>query len=370
MAVVNSRSGFTGEKYRLENVRTISFDMDSVTDPNSLDYFQLYQDKTVTSLTFLNPATDNIYFYSLPSGTFGKKLPLQEFDIAHSEKIQGYYLLNQDSLLVYAYENAKLYLLHTSKGKLLSQTIGFDSQTGFQNVYPFVSGRSPVYFNQSSGKIYFSGFYSDEGGGYELDKQKNVLAVYQLQNATIDYRIHYPAFYWGHNWGGAGGYRQAYIVPNEKKGIVAASFMASHNLCVYDEATGKMSYPFAGSRYIDKIQSMPYSSNYYDFLNIWDIYNYYLTNPSYSSIHYDRYRDLYYRIAELPLSSKTYYKTKQQKPKTLIILNNQFSIQDEIKLPDGTAADGMLIAQEGIYFKKQDGNENKLSFELTRLVHI
>ncbi len=348
----------------------ISFDLDSLTAPENIGYYQYYNDKRHSSfLAFMNSDMDAIYCYD--PHTFQKIniISLQEYGFEHNDKIQGFYFINTDSVFVYSYRNANLTLISISRGRLLSKNIMDVINLDRTGVYPYVSTRSPLLYDSKSAKIYMSGFYADEGGTIEVDRERRNIAAFDLKEGTVEYSVKYPSFYWGVNWGGGGGFRQSLFEIARNKIVI--SFMADHNLTLIDPVTNSEKIFYAGSKYFDLIGSMNYPSNLLSFLNEYKVYDYYCSQGSYAGVKYDSYNHVYYRIAELPMTKVDWSTGKTpQKRKSIIIIDSNLVKRGEVLMPLGKYdMNSMYISEDGLIVRNNsDANSNKLAFTIFKLI--
>jgi hypothetical protein len=346
--------------------------LDSLTSSGHIEYFQYLPSVTGhRKLSFLNPDIDAIYIYDLDSFHLEKLIRLTDYNFSHRRKIQGYYFINSDSLLVYSYADSRLTMLSLKKGILLTRTIADPLADPFTLVYPYVSGRTPIIMDSARNTVYFTGFSSDEGGTREEDKHRNVVASCNLSTGAVEYLCPYPEFYWGKNWGGAGGFRQSYMTFDPKRNRLVVSFMADHRLYSSDVVHTRFIPFYGGSRYFTDIHSMKYSPNVFDFLPNPSIYRYYLENPSYTLVKFDPYHDLYFRIAELPFTKGDpkgmYDKTGEilRKRKSMILLDTQLRKTGETPLSRGLDLEALFLTEEGVYIRDRSvKSDDQLVFKL------
>lgn len=337
-----------------------SFKMDSLTEPSNIRYLETYSDSLDNReyLTFLNPDINTIYIYDLMTTELKRKINLSIYGFNMASKIQGYHMLNKDSLLVYSYKDAKLSLLSLKSGVVLSKTIGNKFGSNIETVHPFVSTRTPLLFAENK-NVYLSGFSTDEGGAGKEDKNRNTVALFSLSSGDLNYGVHYPKQYWGVNWGGGGGLRQVFTDLMHDKLLV--SFMADHNVYLFSKDLTSVDTVYFGSQNIKEIFSMNYSTLYFEFIPFYKVYDYYLTTPNYSIIKYDKYRGLLYRIAEHPELFKVDGILK--KKKSVMVMNNNFKLLGEWQLPNlKYDINEMLVTKDALLLRKKGDSDEVLSF--------
>lgn len=345
--------------------RQIHFKMDSVSEPSNIQCLEYFNDKGDSgTLTFLNSENNTIYQYSLNDFNLLRRIPLNEFGYTLGDKIQGYHFLSSDSALIYSYTKMQISLLSFSHGKLLNKRIADRINDEISNVYPYICTGAPILYSKKNNDVILSGCSSDEGGTYMQNKQRNVIAKFNIQSGDVTFSLKYPQFYWSSNWGGAGGFRRTWIDQVDGNNAIV-SFMADNFVTLYNFETGAEKRYYAGSKYCKAIKSLPYTPNYYDFISSNNIYKYYCENFSYTIIKYDPYNQLYYRIGNLPnfnLDARGPH--AENKQKTIIILNKNFTKVGEVLLPlDVYNAFNLFVDKEGLYIQLNDKNNDVLSFQ-------
>ena len=346
---------------KINKIEELNFKMDSLTEARSINYMQLYNDsKDDSFLTFINNNTNVLYYYLIKDRQVKKTLDLKLFGFDIDNPVQGYYIINDDSLICYTYSDSKLTLINVNKGRVLTKTINQQTSNSDQNVHPFASTRSPILYSKKQNKLYFTGFTSQEGGPYSTDSKRNVVAIFSLTDGSIKHSVQYPEYYWGINWGGAGGLRQAfYDIQNDR---IVMSFMASHDIKIFDNKLGKSENRYMGNSKVKSVESMDYSNNILDFLKSSTIYNYYLHTGNYLGIKFDSYREIWYRVAEYP----ELYEEKLQvhKKKSITISDKNFNTIGEYDLPvNEYDVNQLLISKEGLIIKSQKTSQNELVME-------
>lgn len=344
------------------------FPLDSVTAPYSIGYYQCYYDPAAKGyLTFINKEALAIYYYDLETATLERKVALQNYGYSRADKIQGYLIINNDSVLIYNYLNSEIALVNMAGEKLLRRTLCNGDEIPQKRVYPFVTTGAPVAYDRRHSKVFLTGYVAHEFGVFETDKRRNVLTSFDLQTGEIRYLMNYPDFYWGKNWGGAGGFRQVFFAYNPDKSNLVLSFMASHELIVWEPLTDSCRSFFAGSRSINEIRSMEYDPMYFELQDKYKTFEYYCTSPAYLDVIYDSYRKVYYRVAELPLENfNASDLTANYKPKVIMIFNEDLEKVGEINLA-GAQYDtrSHFVSEEGLHIRIIDRlDDDVLKFQL------
>ncbi len=147
-----------------------------------------------------------------------------------------------------------------------------------------------------------------------------------------------------------------------KKGVHAYSFAAESNLYVCDPISKeKKAYP---ARCTADSVPFPCLTQEQDLGRDTDIRARHMsTSPWYSSITYDPYRDVYYRIFSPALPEKDssgYYNTLNEKKFVLMVLDNSFRLITEFELPDNLLAfQPPSVGKKGLYFVHRQRNTDE-----------
>jgi hypothetical protein len=369
---VQNESRQSSDSVTFKTGEVLSFLLDSITSPASITYCQYFiPHGKKPQLTFLNGETRTIYYYDFATQKNVKRITLTDYDYNYTDKIQGYHLINEDSLFVYNYLNASLSCLSLTHGKRLKKSL-YDVSRPFQTrVFPFCTTAAPLVYDKAEQKIVMTGVRADEGGTFSMDKQRNVVSIFNQASGALEYTLPYPEHYWGKNWGGAGGFRPVFSSYNAREHLMIVSFMADHYLTLFDVRDHTQRRVYAGSKYIGDIASMSYSPYYYELTDKNAILEYYCKSPSYTTVIFDSYRQLYYRIAELPLENFELTSAKKtNRPESLIVLNQRFEKIGEFRLPVGVLdTESFIVTEKGLYFKMLENMEpDWLRFQLFELV--
>lgn len=345
-------------------IKTFEFKVDSLTEPDNIKYYQLFDDSDKSYLTFLNSDIHTIYFYDLANGQLVRTIDLKHYGFELSSKIQGYYILNSDSILLYSYKDSNLSLLSITNG--LQYSITMDSRLFDQDktAHPFLSTRTPILKDEVNNVVYMSGFWSYEGRSKKKDSERNVIAQFSLNSGKLVHDVPYPPIFWGVNWGGAGGFRQAFL--DMWADTLIVGFMADHNIHFYNSEMKEIRSEYFGSSMVPEIRSMGYANYFKEFLPTQEIYEYYLSSPSYSLIKFDKYRQKLYRVVE---STELFtLKNMQRKRKSLLVMTKDFSIAGVWKIPDEEVDfDHMLIHRDGLLVLNRGSSSDHLYFNLYEL---
>ena len=159
-----------------------------------------------------------------------------------------------------------------------------------------------------------------------------------------------------------GGYEFSYDY-NYKQERLVCSFTGYDSIMVTDDL--KQVYWRNGkSRYLKSIRPRVYEANSYNWLR--EV----TENPSYQNIMYDKYRDVYYRIAEFPYEFKqneSLFGTPKAREFSIIIFDKDLNIIGETKFPGNKYFYKMsFVGRDGLYIS--ENNEANPEFDEDKLV--
>lgn len=194
----------------------------------------------------------------------------------------------------------------------------------------------------------FNGVYSHNNlkyivtytmGEYD-DEHRKICMEYDELNRKVKYYVNYPEFYAKANWGQSS-YRTVYSCYNPSANSIIFSFPASHNVVSFNCQTKYITEFYAGS---SEIRSIKAYSNKKSQIKDAESVEHYLRNNSYGPVFFDKYRKLFYRIAEMPYTANdgSLYKSK-----SIIILDMDLNVIGE-SLLGPYYGNAVLIEPEGI----------------------
>lgn len=297
------------------------------------------------------------------------------FDIYSSKEVKQYNVSNcgelnnysgftwcsDDSLFVYNYRRKEVYLLD-STGKICNR---WNIKKGTDVKYPVDAEAitySPILKLHSS--ILLSGSPLSPQVGVKAS-DKPVSCSINLKTNKVAYKAEYPEQYRLANWGGL--YLNTICHDTDHESCYY-SFPADHYIHKYSEDFSHHEKIYMGSRYIKSICSL--EDNLSDFLkNKEHRIRYYIGQPSYGRILYDKYRNCLYRIAYQPLN-KWKVGTPFEKPFSIIVMNIDGKIVSETSVftdYEDLNLDNMHVTAEGLLIQKQTSNENIILFCVYKL---
>ena len=339
---------------RLSFRKSLEFALDRETN-NIIRYLQFSEVDGEEYLTFLNELNNRIYIYDLDSVTNVATLPSTgEFDL----KAQGFYYNGVDSVLIYNYALAD-FQLYVKDEKVADFVLsGRSSVIPVEYLpYPLASTGTPIYVKNSI--IVATGCTADE---FENEPERPVLVMFDMESGREKYAVSYPPCYQRLNWLGSLYYRQPYYTLVEQ--IAVISFPASHELYSYDFDDNTIGVHFAGSKEISKIYGYPISKKSFYNVSSAEEKEWYMANPSYEGIFYDKYREVYYRFARLPQPDFQKNNKGNRKPTVVIILDKNLQYIGETRLPDDVyfVPSNSFVSADGLNIQVRTDDEDQLLF--------
>ncbi len=348
--------------HTLEQDHEVSFPLDAET-PQSLKSIQVYENDSIRLFTFLNDYNNAVYFYDYDKRKPIKKILFErEGPNGTSSSVLGHYIKSMDSIFLFSYKTKFLFLFN-SKADLINKFHTKPIRKKYlPSAYPN-NGTSMTYFDDH---MYLIGY---TGGEFMNEDSLNrpIVTIQNLKDKSVKYAMGYPSSYRKGNWGGAQ-FRLCKWDYNPKTQKFIFSFPNEHYLYTSD-FSDKTEKFYAGSIYSGNIKSLDVPKMRGK--NKPRRRRLYATNPSYLSIVYDRYRDVYYRFAQQPV--KEYDDEKDNcyhKPFSIIILDNSFNIIGEKKMEMEEYINSpyiYFVTKEGLHLCHESDNEDEIKFTVYKL---
>lgn len=350
--------------FTVELVKTgeLKFQLDSITAPYSEAFSYIYnEEKQESYLYFFNRRFNRIYVYNCKLGEIHDIITYQKDGPDGVGIVEGLHVKSPDSIFVLDKWTSKLSLIDKLGKQVNSWIVNDISHFSEDNLIPrtlSMGNDNPLVINE--GSFYLTGFTIGEWKS-ENENNRFVALRHQINTGETEYLLSYPPIYKDGNWGGYN-YRVVYSCFNEKDGNLVLSFPADVNVTNYNLNTGKKDIYYAGSIYLNETKPISYNKNSEidrELLN-----KYFSTQPSYSSMIYDSYREVYYRIADISISEDKYdpgRKSGYVKPFSILVLDSKFNLIGETVLPHlSHSRVEFFVSKEGLNMKKYQEDEEDL----------
>lgn len=331
-SVYENKNPYKGMKHGGEVAFILSgekhFSPDERTPSNWLNAF-IYSCDTIVYWALYNSYLGELNLFDVNDETLIKteKFPLIDKDCI---------VFNGENMYVQDYDSVTFYKID---GKCIVDTIVPWEKTRLRIAPSRIDINNNVYEYGS-----FLYFITYTMGEYD-DENRNVCMEYDKESRKVSYYMNYPSVYKKANWGGTS-YRRIYTCSDSQFENIIFSFPVSHSLYIFNCKSKKITEVYAGSSYISQIRAFSDDKN--DVLSSDESFGHFMNNHSYSSIVYDKYRKLYYRVAEIPYTND---RGDLFKKVVLIVLNEQFEIVGEKMFGKGHGTT-LLILPEGILIPK------------------
>lgn len=304
---------------------------------------------------FLILDENTIYSFDLENDSLVASLKIK--NCGGLNDFSGFTVLNQDSILIYNYARGALYLLN-GQSKVLNE---FPVNKFRESVSPEALVSSPVLF--TDGIVILSGVPISSKS--RLGEDDNVSLSVNIADGTITPGAHFSNEYSEGFFGGVYYNFINHCLDND--GRIVFSFPASNYIYRYNNKLEFIDSLYMGSRYTGEIECAADPT----ILNMRDKdgrIQYFLSQDSYGSIKYDKYRNVYYRVAEHPLSGWT--GGKFSKPFSLIAMKPDGEIISETPIisdKESLLRFSLFVTREGLIIPQTTNNENIIRFRLFML---
>lgn len=345
------------------SIRTIG-KKDIIIDENvsATSMYMQYVDQ-INELSMYNKYDNSICFFDYNQGILSRKKRLDLEGSNGVGLVQGYYYVNEDSLFVYNYNTLFVCLLNSNLDVIWKKQLNIIEELqsmDFIPSFPYLQTNSPMkYVNH---KLVFGGFGTAETTA-ETSTNRPVTTIYDLQEDSVRFANNYPEQYQKYNWGG-GFYRMPYFDVNEELGNMIISFPHDHYLYVYSLQNNKQSKYYAGSNLIKEIKAYDEKKELRTNNNEDRVRNWAFSIPTYRSVLYDKYRNLYYRFACLPKIEKFRKFVSGTQPVIVIVLDKDFNYLGEGMLPDNIDIryTNSFVTKDGLNIQVVNENEDLMTF--------
>lgn len=284
----------------------------------------------------------------------GKLVSLNKIENCGNLNSYSGFLSVRDTTFIYNYNNKILYMLdstYTIKKKWSLIGIGRNS-----NFDPEALTDSPIL--HINGNVILSGV---KLRSIRNNSNLSISCNINTYNNQISYGCHYPEQYVKGNFGDV--YLNFIYHAKAEEDKIVYSFPTDHYVYFYSSNFEFKEKKYMGSRYAQTINSSDDSSSSL-FKDKEQRIRYYINQNSYSNILYDKYRNVYYRIAQHPLSN---WKSGEKfiKPFSIIVMDVEGNLLTETSIQKdyfNLNLHNMHVTKEGLLIQKETTNENIVEF--------
>lgn len=345
------------------------FNLDSET-VQTTEYLQLFKSGEEIIFSFVNEYDNSIVLYDYATGENMRKIKFEREGANGINSVTSYLIINEDSIYLYDRTTHLLSLANDrsivkdKKRINIVRCLKGDSIFAPSELFPRTN--SPIL--KIGDELLLSGtlFYEFEG---ENDSNRPVMAFYNLQKNTIRYSDSYPSMYHSGNWGGSFTYRFPYYTLSPNNELVI-SFAADHNIRVHHVDSLQYHEFYAGTKEDIVIEPVEKSLDFEHFSPEADG-DHYVHSLNYGCIHYDSYREVYYRLAGHPDSSIDPKEGVLRKPMSVTILDKNFQIVGETMLPQELyLLNQCFVGPDGFHIQVESEDDDIMRFKTFELLKL
>ncbi len=273
------------------------------------------------------------------------------------------FLYRKDTLFVYNYKQKVVYALDSTLNVKKTWAVRERCKAKYP-IDPEALTLSPILYSNHHIVLSGSGLGSPEDATPE---NRPISCCINISTDEIIYGGMYPQQYVQGDFGGL--HFNSIYQTVDKSGNYIYSFPADHSVYFYRSDLSEHEKVYMGSRYISTIESSDIKS--IELLKDKSLrVKYYIGQPSYSTILYDRFRDVYYRFAEHPLENQWSPGQNFCKPFSIIVMNSDRKILTETPIIKDYAQlnlGNVHVSKEGLLIQKNDADENKIVFVIYKM---
>ncbi|MBQ8601473.1 MAG: DUF4221 family protein [Bacteroides sp.] len=347
----------------ISEVEDLVFPLDDSTVAN-MEYIQYFQRNDSNIFAFTNQYDNSILFYDYDSRKYLKRISFDKEGKNGIGNVFSFYYAGKDSIFHYHY-NFRTAILTNEKGEVLDKDyiiVNPNPSPDSLFLAPTLFPRTNSPLKLLNGNLLIPGFLMAEAEG-ENDTNRPVMTYFDYKTKEIRHSVCYPQMYHKKNWGGDFTWRTPYYTLSSKNELVF-SFSADHNIRVHSLFDDKYNEFYAGVGGDYEIE--PFEETVVNFkpIDSEKLKRHYIENLSYGPIHWDKYRDVYYRIAMMPDSDININKRPIRKPIEIIVLDKNFNIIGKSPLKrDKYLINQCFVGLEGFHIQVQTENDDELRFK-------
>ena len=338
-----------------------TLDDSTVENMNHLQYFQR-NDSDI--LAFTNEYDNSIVFYNYKDRKYLDRICYDKEGSNGIGSVFSFCYVSPDSIYHYHY-NLRTLFRTDSNGKVMEKHL----LQVLPNPSPDSLFLAPVLFPRIQSpmrligeEILIPGFLMAEVEG-ENEKNRPVMTYFHLTTHHIRHSDSYPSMYHGTGWGGDFNWRAIGYTLSPDSELVL-SFPADHRIRVHkpDEEDYREYDASVGNDY--PLEPLKANIKHHRPLSPDEINSHYVKNLTYGGIYFDKYRNVYYRIAKLPDSQIDIHKRPIRKPIAIVVLDKDFHTIGKASLPAyNYYINNTFVGEEGLHIQVQSDDEDKLVFK-------
>lgn len=348
-----------GNLYKLEMLDSVIFELDSLSAGRNSES-RVYIFDNVKYFSFLNKKNNSIYFYKFNKPEVDKVVSFPQEGENGVGKISSFYIESLDSVFLYSYGTAGLYLLD-SNNVILNKYFVDDEGIG---VRPEVNGRRPMF--KVKDEIILNSWGSQKEYYNNQEFPEVSYTFLNIKDSTKVYKVSYPDSYKNAIWGMQ--FFPIFHDYNPIDSLMVVSYPIDNDIYIFDFKTYK--YKKALVYGGDKLSVQPLSYNPGKFVpDIIEEIKHQMSQRYYSSIKYDKQKQLYYRIIEEPFDQEYIDNFSGNLSfsgsYSIVVLSSDFKFKDMFSLPKNKYFIGSMFVDDGkLYIEKIQEDENFIVFDV------
>ncbi|REG79375.1 DUF4221 family protein [Algoriphagus antarcticus] len=349
--------------------------LDSVTAPNENYFRYLKNFHGKETIAFHILGANMFKFYDLNTGKVHHEIKYPISGPSALNSVYGFYIHNPDSIFLSQQYHYRLLLLNSKFEKideldLAPENVEFKVSSHVPKKGNFIqtasiSSRAPL--TVRSGKVIIPSMNMSRADEKSYTRDGHLFTVFDLESRAFAYKLKYPEDMQDKFWGGMLTF--TYTCYNPKTNKIITSYAGSGQISVSDPDFIKTEYFQALSEKLKDIRPA-----YKPYEMVEEEIDHYMNMPTFGSIYYDIYRDVYYRLGKLPKKgaydpyrSDYLYPMSNPRDLVIIVLDSKFQKLTEYNISqpkDGAYFENCFVNEQGFHIAYVDyENEDELVFK-------
>jgi len=357
------------KEYSIDN--NLIINLDEQTDFNFY-YTQVLEENGDFYLLSLNNLGKSLDKIDLANGSIVTKIKFPDDSPVQIDYVQGFTFVNEDSIFLFRRGQLNGMQLINSQSKFIKgyrpEKIRSNDRNDLNNHVSIP--KAPTYY--SAGQLDFIRYpLYDTTNPINNNKHFIFQLKYDLVKDTIVYDsiAVFPELYWGKSW------------PSQNLGLsrikghfdnlMIYSWDLSDSVIIKNTLTGQINKKSVRSKYHKENVSMKIG------IDINQQFNHYVNSSIYYSIHYDKYKRLYYRVFRIPYGKDLgkiplYSYPSDINDFSIIVLNEDFEILREVVFPGKIyKPEQSFVTNKGLFIPKINSfsdaiHEDYIEYEIYR----
>lgn len=329
----------------------------------NIEYLQFFQRNDSNIIAFTNEYDNSIVFYDYMTKKYMNRIHFDKEGGNGVGTVLAFYFLNNDSIFLYNMLMQTLFLTNSKgivKDKIkiaISPNLTSDSLF----IAPLLFPRTNSPLTKIGDELLIAGFFPNEYEG-ENSRNRPIMTYFNCKTQAIRFSDSYPVIYHSGNWGGGLTYRNPFFTISPQDEVVL-SFAADPLIRVHSVKAEDYEEYYAGIGGEYKISPAEKDIRM-ELFTYEKQRRHYIENLSYGAIHYDQYRNVYYRLAFLPDSEIDINDEALRKPTEIIVLNDRFELIGKSRIKDDLYwVNQCFVGPDGFHIQVKSDDDDMLYFK-------